>query len=49
MIGVSVLISDWYSGLDPLGKVFVVSLAIWVFVRITAAAYDRWVARKTDV
>jgi hypothetical protein len=49
MKGTAVLISNWFSGLDPIGKVFVIFLGIWLFVRITAAVYDRWVARKTDV
>ena len=48
MKGVSVLISDWYSGLDPFGRAFVICLAIWVILRVAAAAYDRWIARKPD-
>ena len=44
----SVLISSWFSGLDPIGKVFVACIGIWLIVRLSAAIYDRLVANKSD-
>ena len=49
MKDVSVLISNWFSGLDPIGKMFVVCIGILLIVRLSAAVYVRWVTRKTDV
>lgn len=49
MKGVSVLISNWFSELDPIGKVFVTCIGIWLIVRLSNVVYARWVARKTDV
>ncbi len=48
MRGVSVLISNWYFGLDLFGRGFVICLGIWFIVRIIIAAYDRWITQKTD-
>jgi hypothetical protein len=47
MKAASILISNWFSELDLMGKGFVVCVEIWLIVRISAAIYDHWDVDKT--